>query len=170
MKFRGNRADKRARREHDLVYFGPTLCKRVYYAGGRKAHRARLRIGPFTLRCQSLINSYNIRDGKRASGLPETKMIHMSDVLTAATCRLLSFNGLQGAYDFATFMNRTRAVITTDLMALMPLMQKSVLSQHPQLKNLIDPDEKLSPDNIRSWVQKQIDHFGAEYLPIRAGL
>ena len=170
MKFKNNRKGLRARHEYDIVNFGPTLINRTNYLGGRKARRAFLRLGKVTARNQLLLVTPFVRAGKRATGISETKMFHISDLLSAVTQKLVSLGGLQSLYHFASFMNRTPSILNHELIVLLPMMKEAVLAQHPDLNNLVDPDEKLNEDNIESWVQKQIDYFGFEYLPITAGL
>lgn len=94
------------------------------------------------------------------------RQFHLGDILSITTSRMLSPAGMGGIHEIVTYMT---GELATDLACVEERARcaAALLEQHPQLAQLVDPDDKIDPSTVDAWLAKQVARFG-EGLAVEA--
>lgn len=100
------------------------------------------------------------------------KTFELGDVLSVTTGRLVSRKHMGGIYEIMGFLTGDEYITTLGLLAMKDTCTEALLAQHPQLHNVVTPDEFTDEDHIWSWLAEQERLFGEtlEVEPIDGGV
>lgn len=97
----------------------------------------------------------------------ESKMFHISDVLSVTTGLLVSTRGMDGIYDILGFMTQDYGITTIGIAAVGDSCREALLIQYPLLANVEPPDFNITAKELRErsvmmWVADMSAIFGNE--------
>ena len=99
-----------------------------------------------------------------------TRTFHLGDVLTVTTGRLVAPRHMDAVYELLDFMTGD-TLFTHQLPRAATECAPELLRQHPDLGNVLVPEEFTDATHVNEWLAEQVERFGQtrEVAPLPPG-
>lgn len=99
-----------------------------------------------------------------------TKRFHLGDVLSVTTGVFVTPGGIEALYELLNFMTGDN-LFTHQLPRASEECAPELLRQHPELAEVVVPEEFADEAAVWAWLAEQMDRFGAQLdvAPLRLG-